>query len=58
MTAQHLSDPATYDRAMARHPLGRLGKPEDVADLVAFLCSDGAKFITGQTIHVSGGFVI
>jgi len=58
MTAHHLSDAATFERAIARHPLGRLGTPEEVADVVAFLCSDGARFITGQTINVSGGFVI
>lgn len=58
MTAQHLSDPATFQRAIDRHPLGRLSVPEDVADVVAFLCSDEARFITGQSINVSGGFVI
>jgi 3-oxoacyl-[acyl-carrier protein] reductase len=58
MTAQHLSDAATLERAIARHALGRIGTPEDVADVVAFLCSDGAKFITGQSINASGGFVI
>ena len=35
--------------------LGRLGQPEDVAELVVFLCSDRARFITGQTIQVDGG---
>jgi 3-oxoacyl-[acyl-carrier protein] reductase len=58
MTADHLSNPATLERAMVRHPLGRLGTPDDVADVVVSLCSDAAKFITGQTINVSGGFVI
>jgi 3-oxoacyl-[acyl-carrier protein] reductase len=58
MTASHLSDPATLDRAIGRHPLGRLGAPEDVADAVAFLCSDSSSFITGQSINVSGGFAI
>jgi 3-oxoacyl-[acyl-carrier protein] reductase len=58
MTADHLSDATTYERAMARHPLGRLCTPEDVADVVTFLCSDAARFITGQSINVSGGFVI
>ena len=36
-------------------PLRRLGTPEDVADVVAFLASDAARFITGQTIYVDGG---
>ena len=36
-------------------PLGRPGEPEDVAGVVAFLASDQAAYITGQTIHVSGG---
>lgn len=58
MTAQHLSDPATLAHAVARHPLGRLGTAEDVADVVAFLCSHDARFITGQSINVSAGFVI
>jgi 3-oxoacyl-[acyl-carrier protein] reductase len=58
MTEHHLSDPTTFERAMQRHPLGRLSTPEDVADVVAFLCSDAARFITGQSINVSGGFVI
>jgi 3-oxoacyl-[acyl-carrier protein] reductase len=58
MTAAHFSDAAILERAIRRHPLGRLGTPEDVADVVAFLCSESARFITGQTINVSGGFVI
>jgi 3-oxoacyl-[acyl-carrier protein] reductase len=58
MTAKHLADPATYERAILRHPLGRLGTPEDVADVVSFLCSDDARFVTGQTLNVSGGFAM
>ena len=34
------------------------GTPEDVADVVAFLCSNDARFVTGQSINVSGGFVV
>jgi NAD(P)-dependent dehydrogenase (short-subunit alcohol dehydrogenase family) len=58
MTAEHLSDGETYERALKRHPLGRLGTAEDVADVVAFLCSDAAKFVTGQSLNASGGFVV
>lgn len=39
-------------------PLGRLGKPEDVANLVCFLASDEAAYITGQTFNVDGGMVM
>ncbi|VAX42864.1 3-oxoacyl-[acyl-carrier protein] reductase [hydrothermal vent metagenome] len=43
------------DAALGEILLGRLGQPEDVAELVVFLCSDRARFITGQTIQVDGG---
>jgi len=36
-------------------PLGRRGAPEDVANVVRFLCGPGARYITGQSLHVSGG---
>ena len=39
----------------AQIPLGRLGLPEDIAETVAFLVSDGAQYVTGETIHVNGG---
>lgn len=40
---------------VAQTPLGRLEQPEDVADVVVFLCSDQARFMTGQGINVTGG---
>jgi 3-oxoacyl-[acyl-carrier protein] reductase len=39
-------------------PLGMLGKPEDVAGMIAYLASDKARFITGQVVGLNGGFVI
>jgi 3-oxoacyl-[acyl-carrier protein] reductase len=35
--------------------MGRPGKPEEIAEMVRYLCSPAARFITGQTIHVNGG---
>jgi len=43
---------------MSSIPLGRMGSPEDVANAVAFLASDSASYITGQTIHVDGGMLM
>jgi NAD(P)-dependent dehydrogenase (short-subunit alcohol dehydrogenase family) len=40
---------------VAQTPLGRLEEPEDVAELVVFLCSNGARFMTGQGVNVTGG---
>ena len=40
---------------VAQTPLGRLETPEDVADVVVFLCSDSARFMTGQGVNVTGG---
>lgn len=39
-------------------PLGRLAEPEDIADVVVFLVTDAARYITGQTIHVNGGQIM
>jgi NAD(P)-dependent dehydrogenase (short-subunit alcohol dehydrogenase family) len=39
-------------------PLGRYGTPQEVADVVAFLCSDHSSFMTGEVVDVNGGFVI
>jgi NAD(P)-dependent dehydrogenase (short-subunit alcohol dehydrogenase family) len=40
-----------------RHPIGRAGTPEEVAETVVWLCSDAASFVTGHTMVVDGGFV-
>lgn len=43
------------DRIMSRTPLGRFGDPSEIASIVAFLASDDASYITGQTIYADGG---
>ena len=58
MTAEHFADPEVKKRAVQRHPLGKLGNAEEIADVALFLCSDAARWITGQSINVSGGFVV
>ena len=53
MTQQ--SDGVSMDNLINEIPLGRFGKPEEIAHLVSFLCSEEASYITGQTIHINGG---
>lgn len=55
-TAGHYGTPAAQE-AIARTLLaGRMGRPTDIADAIAFLCSDEASWITGQVLFVDGGF--
>ena len=39
-------------------PLGKMGKPEDIASAAAFLCSEGAAYITGEVLRVDGGLAM
>ena len=55
-TEMHANDPDDMKANYARNvPLNRMGDPKDVGEMVAFLASDAAKFITGQRISVNGG---
>jgi len=62
-TAQLLSEenslgPAGAEKAAEFIPLGRLGEPEDIADVIAFLASKGARYMTGQVLVVDGGLLV
>ena len=50
--------PDQEERFAKGTPVGRVGEPEDVADVVVFLCSDLARFVTGQNIVVDGGLTL
>jgi len=52
-----LNDPTKLDPLLANIPLGRLGKPEEVAGLAAFLASDDAAYVTGSTYVMDGGLM-
>jgi NAD(P)-dependent dehydrogenase (short-subunit alcohol dehydrogenase family) len=46
---------AFLERAKTTHPLGRPGRPDDVAETILFLASDRASWMTGETIPIDGG---
>jgi NAD(P)-dependent dehydrogenase (short-subunit alcohol dehydrogenase family) len=50
--------PDQEERFVKGTPVGRVGEPEDVADVVVFLCSDLARFVTGQNLVVDGGLTL
>lgn len=54
MTARFEGNPQGEQR-LAEIPLGRFGEPAEVASVIAFLCSSGSTFMTGQTINIDGG---
>lgn len=55
MTKSLIDDPAVRADAISNTPVGRLGRPEDIARLAAFLCSDEAGYVTGAEVLADGG---
>src|SRR5690606_33709364 len=58
MTAESRSNAEHVAQWLVDIPQGRLGQPDDIAGMVLFLCSDGARYLTGQAINVDGGKVM
>ena len=58
MSRPALSDPPTRAAILATIPLGRVGKPEEIAAPILFLCTEYAGFITGEVFNVNGGAVL
>jgi len=58
MAAPALANPKTRDRVFGTIPLGRVGKPEEIAAPILFLCTEHAGFITGEILNVNGGAVL
>jgi len=50
------ADAERYKRILSRIPLSRIGQPEEIGPALVFLASDGARYITGTTIHIDGGW--
>ena len=48
--------PEFYEATVAGHPSGRMGSPEEVANVAAFLCSPAASWVTGTNVVVDGGY--
>jgi NAD(P)-dependent dehydrogenase (short-subunit alcohol dehydrogenase family) len=49
------TDQAAKQRLLSRTPLGRIGEPQEIAAIAAFLASEDSSYVTGQTIYADGG---
>lgn len=58
LSEEHSLGPAGVEQAAAKVPLGRVGEPEDIADVILFLASPASRYVTGQVIVADGGLAI
>ncbi len=58
LSEQHSLGPAGLEKAAEFIPMGRVGEPEDIADVIVFLASQAARYMTGQTVVVDGGLLV
>ena len=58
LSEEHSLGPAGLEKAAEFIPMGRVGEPEDIADVILFLASDAARYMTGQIVTVDGGLLV
>jgi len=58
LSEEHSLGPAGLDKAAEFIPIGRVGEPDDIADVIVFLASHAARYMTGQTVVVDGGLLV
>ena len=54
----HEIEEEMFKKLEATQPIGRMAKPEEIASLAAYICSDEASFVTGSAFDIDGGFTL
>jgi 3-oxoacyl-[acyl-carrier protein] reductase len=58
LSEKHSLGPQGAEKAASFIPMGRIGEPEDIADVIHFLASPSARYLTGQVLTVDGGLLV